>query len=85
MRGHIEQRGVLLSFIAENVGNFHEDERIQSGSHAIAGLFLHLENILPIWQSLRLCFLVTLKNGKKYVLGCKNRGAIINEIQKQLQ
>ena len=31
------------------------------------------------------CFLVTLKDGKKYVLGCENREAIMKEIQKQSQ
>ena len=30
------------------------------------------------------CFLVTLKDGKKYVLGCENRDIILTEIQKQL-
>ncbi len=31
------------------------------------------------------CFLVTLKNGKKYVLGCKNPAAMVDYINKVLQ
>lgn len=30
------------------------------------------------------CFLVTLKDGKKYVLGCEDRDMLLSEIQKQI-
>lgn len=41
-------RNVLFSFIAENVGNFQEDEKEQSGSHATAwaAILIHLH--LPV-------------------------------------